>query len=104
MRGRPRRFTRSYLHHLFRFDSTGPQLVSYHNIAYMMRLTRGMRAAIIAGTYPEFVREFLATMFPAGDVPVGVVNALREAGIAVDTTLTEDAPAAVDAVDGDADA
>jgi hypothetical protein len=34
-------------------------------------------------------------MFPAGDVPVWVVNALRDADIVVETTLTEDAPAAV---------
>jgi hypothetical protein len=32
-------------------------------------------------------------MFPAGDVPVWVVNALRDGGIEVTTTLTEDAPA-----------
>ena len=43
------RFTRSYLHLLMKSDTTGPQLISYHNIAYMMQLTRGMRQAIIDG-------------------------------------------------------
>lgn len=43
-----KRYTRGYLHHLFKSGaSSGPQLLTYHNIAYMMRLTRGMRQAII---------------------------------------------------------
>ncbi len=40
------------------------------------------------------MRDYLAVMFPAGDVPVWVVNALKDAGIEVSTTLTEDAPTA----------
>ena len=44
------RYTRAYLHLLMKTDSIGPQLISYHNIAYMMTLTRSMRKAIIDGT------------------------------------------------------
>ena len=41
-------------------------------------------------------------MFPAGDIPIWVVNALHDAGIEVSTTLTEDVPAPRDRdVDGD---
>ncbi len=46
-----RRYTRAYLHLLLKSDSIGPQLITYHNIAYMMSLTRGMRNAIIDGMY-----------------------------------------------------
>ena len=46
------RYTRAHLHHLLKSNSSaGPQLLTYHNIAYMMRLTRQMRDAIIANTY-----------------------------------------------------
>ncbi len=47
----------------------------------------------LVGRYGEFVKGYLTIMFPAGDVPLWVVDALKDAGIAVATTLTEDAPA-----------
>lgn len=86
-------------------QSIGAQLLSYHNIAYMMRLTADMRAAIIANKYvhaaatltsrhpthmhthryPEFVNDFLSKQFPKGvdTVPQWVVNALKAADIVV---------------------
>jgi queuine tRNA-ribosyltransferase len=73
-------YSRAHLHLLLKTDALGPQLITLHNVAYMMRLMRRMRAAIIAGTYPEFVRAFLAVMFPDADVPVWVVEACAEAG------------------------
>lgn len=70
------------MHGLLKVDgSIAPQLLTIHNIAYMMQLTRSMREAIIAGTYPDFVRNYLTIMFPAGDVPEWVVDALEAADI-----------------------
>lgn len=80
-------YSRAHLHLLLKTDALGPQLITLHNIAYMMRLTRRMRAAVIAGAYPEFVRGFLATMFPAGDVPSWVLEACAEAGFDARPTL-----------------
>jgi uncharacterized membrane protein len=45
-------------------EALGPQLLTHHNLAYMMRLTRAMRAAIIEGTYEVFVQRFLSIIYP----------------------------------------
>lgn len=99
-------YSRAHLHLLLKTEALGPQLLTYHNIAYMMRLTRRMRAAVIAGTYPSFVRSFLANFFPAGDIPGWVVDALGAAGIDVAdmvrlTTAPADAVEAIAVPDAD---
>jgi hypothetical protein len=43
-------------------------------------LARRLRAAIKEQRLPDFVRGYLAGMFPAGDVPQWVVDALDFAG------------------------
>jgi queuine tRNA-ribosyltransferase catalytic subunit len=79
------RYTRAALHIALKTEALGPQLVTYHNIAYMMTLTRAMRAAVVAGEYPAFVRAFLSRMFPAHrSVPGWAVDALAAAGIDVE--------------------
>ncbi|MBL8867907.1 MAG: tRNA guanosine(34) transglycosylase Tgt [Planctomycetia bacterium] len=51
-----RRFSRAYLHHLFRVDEMlGPILLSLHNIAYYLRLMREARQAIVESRFAEFV-------------------------------------------------
>lgn len=52
------------------------------------RLTRRLRAAIREQALPEFVRGFLRRMFPYGDVPQWVVDALDVAGIALEGVAT----------------
>lgn len=60
-------------------------LVTHHNIAFMLNLSRGMRAAIVAGTFPDFVRAFLRDQFGEGaPVPPWVKEALCAAGIEID--------------------
>jgi queuine tRNA-ribosyltransferase len=51
-------FTRAYLSHLFRAgELLGPRLVSIHNVAYLVRLARQAREAIIAGRFAELRAE-----------------------------------------------
>jgi queuine tRNA-ribosyltransferase len=80
-------FSRAQLHVLMKTEALGPQLLTHHNIAYMMRLTRDMRAAVLEGRYAAFARGFLATMFPpsgeGGAVPGWAVDALAAAGVDV---------------------
>lgn len=38
-----RRYSRSYLSRVLKSGSLGPQLVTYHNLAYMLGLMRDMR-------------------------------------------------------------
>lgn len=44
-------YTRAYLHLIAAKDRLGATLISYHNIAYLINLTRGARNAIETGTF-----------------------------------------------------
>ena len=58
-----------------------------HNIAYLMTLMRSMRAAIMSGeeAYGTFVRRFLKTQFPTGELPLWVTQAMQSANIPMDS-------------------
>lgn len=86
-------YSKALLHTMFKDNNAiASQLLTTHNIAYMMRLMRNMRDAIVDGTetYLAFVRKFLTDMYPAGDVPLWVVDALGSVDIAVDSTFLRD--------------
>ena len=56
-----RDYSRAYLHHLFRAgEYLSAMLLSWHNIAYFEDLTARMRAAIAAGEFDAFRRDFRA--------------------------------------------
>jgi len=76
-----KKYTRAYLHCLVTKDAMGSQLLSYHNLSFMMRLSRDLHMSILEGRFPEFVRGFLRVQFPKGDVPQWVRNAMEVAGI-----------------------
>lgn len=76
-----RNYTRAYIHCLVTKDAMGSQLLSFHNLYYMMKLSRDLHSSIVQGQFPEFVRKFLLRMFPQGDVPQWVCNAMEVAGI-----------------------
>ncbi|MGH2352972.1 MAG: tRNA guanosine(34) transglycosylase Tgt [Chloroflexota bacterium] len=54
-------FSAAYVHHLFKAEELlAYRLASIHNLRYMARLSERMRAAILAGRFGEWQREFLA--------------------------------------------
>ena len=54
-------FSRAYLHHLFAANEVlSAVLASIHNVHFYEKIVRDARAAIVAGSYDEFQREFLA--------------------------------------------
>ena len=76
--------SRAHLHLLLcRQHEVGAQLITYHNIAFMMRLLRELRESIIDGSLPEFVRGFIGRMFPRDDCPEWAREALGSAGIVI---------------------
>ena len=80
-------YTRSYLHQIFKESvPLAAQLMTVHNISYMMRLMRTMRAAILEGeeTYVQFIRSFLEKQFFGQIIPSWILDALTEAGISSD--------------------
>ncbi len=56
-------FTRAYLRHLDRCNEMlGPMLATIHNLHYYQELMAGIRAAIEAGRFEAFVRDFYARL------------------------------------------
>ncbi len=52
-------FTRAYLHHLQRVNEIlGARLNTIHNLYYYLELMRGLRSAVSAGRFADFVEEF----------------------------------------------
>ena len=57
-----RDYSKAYLHHLVKAgEILGQVLLSWHNVAMFERLMAEMRAAIAAGAFDAFRRDFLAT-------------------------------------------
>jgi queuine tRNA-ribosyltransferase len=55
------RVSRGYLHHLFHTTTTTAQVfVATHNVSFCLELMRSARAAVLAGRFETFHREFLA--------------------------------------------
>ena len=75
-------YSRSRLQQLFKAGNPlAIQLLSLHNITYMMRLVREMREAILENRYPDYCRSFVRQHFPKGDTPQWVRDALAAADI-----------------------
>lgn len=57
-------FERRYLCHLVRAEELlANTLLSLHNIRYLVRLMEGMRASILAGTFPHSHRDYVSAEF-----------------------------------------
>lgn len=80
-------YSRGRLHGMLKNNNPlGAQLVTQHNIAYMMALTRSMRKAIMEDRYCNFLRQFVSDQFRGEErggqnVPIWVREALDSAGI-----------------------
>ena len=62
-----RHYSRAYLHHLERANEIlGARLNTIHNLAFYLDTMAAARAAIRAGRYDAFARDFLATAAPEG--------------------------------------
>ncbi|TYZ64046.1 hypothetical protein PybrP1_011904 [[Pythium] brassicae (nom. inval.)] len=76
-------YSRAFLRLMLKKDESGigAQLLTFHNVAYMLALMRRMRQAIIDGRFEPFVQQFMLQQFPARDYPQWAVDALTEAEI-----------------------
>jgi len=83
-----RRISRGRLHGLLKANnSIAVQLLTQHNVTYMMGLVNRMRAAILEKRFASFVREFLGKYFRSethGSIPKWVQDALEAAGVSLD--------------------
>jgi queuine tRNA-ribosyltransferase len=69
------RFTRAYLHHLFRVgEILAASLATIHNLTWYARFMARMRQSILDGTFEKF-RQGVHTRYPASDPkPVGLTQ------------------------------
>lgn len=59
-------FTRAYLRHLLNVNEiVGLRMVSLHNTYMYVKLMEDVRAALAAGTFADFYREFIANFVPS---------------------------------------
>lgn len=66
-----RNYSRAYLRHLFACgELLGQRLLSLHNVAFLLGLTRGARVAIESGNYPAWSEAWLER-YRAGGIRVG---------------------------------
>jgi queuine tRNA-ribosyltransferase len=64
-----RNFTRAYLRHLLNVNEIlGLRMVSVHNSHLFLKFMADVRAAIAAGTFTDFYREFIANYVPSKKV------------------------------------
>jgi queuine tRNA-ribosyltransferase len=79
-----RKLSRGRLHHLLKSNNTlAIQLLTQHNVTYMMGLGTRMRQAILDQTFPQFCREFLKKHFSSRSIPQWVQDAMEAAGISL---------------------
>jgi len=61
-----RNFSRAYLRHLVKAEEIlGLRLITIHNLHFYLGLAGRARDHILAGTFPEFRREFVANYVPS---------------------------------------
>lgn len=84
-----RMISRATLARLFKAGNpVAVELLTQHNIAYMMQLVRDMRDAIIANQFSNYVKRFINMQYPGirrggEEIPSWVVDALNAASIDV---------------------
>jgi len=77
-------YSRGIIHTMLKENNAlACQLLTVHNISYMMTFMRTMRQSIIEGpeSYTTYINVFISKMFLESNPPDWVVNALNYAGI-----------------------
>lgn len=75
------KYSRSYLYFLLNNNPRGVELISFHNVYYLLNLMSKLREAIINNKVNEFVEDFIKKQFYENkEVPDWVINALNKAG------------------------
>jgi queuine tRNA-ribosyltransferase len=83
-------YTRAYLHTVAAKEQIGGQLITYHNIAYQMRLMDDLRNSIIDGTLDKFIANFFVQQYPKQNYPTWAEDALKKVNIHLVHTKQEE--------------
>ena len=55
--------TRAYIYHIANKETVGAHLLTMHNVHFLLNLMKLARQAILKGSYPAFVQEWLAKYY-----------------------------------------
>ena len=70
--------TRAFIHHNASKETVAAHLLTIHNVWYQLTLMREVRQAIIQDSFPAFIRQFFANLYPSkSDYPQWAVGALQ---------------------------
>lgn len=77
-----KKYSRSYLYFLINNNPRAAEMISFHNVFYLLTLMGRIREAIINGKVNEFIEDFLNKQYKDSKegVPDFVVNTLTKAG------------------------
>ncbi|KIY50331.1 queuine tRNA-ribosyltransferase [Fistulina hepatica ATCC 64428] len=73
--------SRAALHHIITHETAAAHAVTSHNITFQAQIMGGARDAVLAGTFPQYLRQFFADYFGDVGYPEWCVNALRSVGV-----------------------
>ncbi|KAI0743514.1 tRNA-guanine transglycosylase [Daedaleopsis nitida] len=73
--------TRAFLNHTATLETAAAHAITQHNLVFQARVMGGAREAIMAGTFPQYLKDFFATYFGDVGYPEWCVNALRSVGV-----------------------
>ncbi|XP_043531410.1 queuine tRNA-ribosyltransferase catalytic subunit 1 [Chiloscyllium plagiosum] len=77
-----KRYTRAYLHALFRSDTAALHHITIHNIAYQLNLMCSIRESIRQGQFPVFIQQFMKRMYGSKEqYPRWAVEALSTVNV-----------------------
>ena len=80
-------YSKSFLNRVAARESTGCNIITQHNIRYMMQLMKEMREAIREERFEEYVVQFFKRQFQNGDYPKWAVVALKSVNIELEENL-----------------
>lgn len=75
-----KKYSRSYFYFMFNKNPRAVNMISFHNVYYLLNLMKRIRDSIINGKVNEFVLDFFTKQF-SGKYPKWVYNALKKAGV-----------------------
>ncbi|CAH1117969.1 unnamed protein product [Phaedon cochleariae] len=76
-----RTYTRAFLHGIVSDLPVACTLLTEHNLAFQMRLMRGIRDSVREERFPEFVRKFMLDLHPDRDYPSWIRESLSAVNI-----------------------
>ncbi|KAJ3803022.1 tRNA-guanine(15) transglycosylase-like protein [Lentinula aff. detonsa] len=73
--------SRALLHHIVTHETAAAHALTIHNIVFQAQVMGRARDAVIAGTFPDYLRSFFASYFGDRGYPEWCVAALRSVGV-----------------------